>query len=239
MTLPRLVTRLLLLLPGAAVIYLAFNAGGFFPGTPAFAAIVLLQVLILRVLLADRPFAGMNRTLTVAAGCLAAYAAWALLSATWSDATWRALVEFDRILLYLLVVVLFGSIGSSEGRLRWLVWGLAAALAFVCLAGLTTRILPEVWPTDPNVENERLAYPIGYWNGFGLMAGMGIVLCIHLASRARGSAIPRLLGAAAVPALATALFFTFSRGAIIATIGGLLAYAVVARPRGLVAGLLA
>ena len=229
----------LMLLPGAAVVYLSFNAGGFFPGTPAFAAIILLQVLILWVLLTEDPFAGLNRTVLAAAVLLAAYASWTLLSATWSDSVWRALVEFDRALLYLIAVVLFGSIGTSSRRLRWLIWGLAAALVVVCVCGLITRILPDVWPTDPNVENERLAYPVGYWNGFGTMAGIGLVLCFHLASRARGSAVPRVLGAAAVPALATALFFTFSRGAILVTIGGLVAYVALGRPRGLISGLLA
>ena len=228
-----------LLLPGAAVVDLAFNAGGFFPGTPAFAAIILLQVLILWVLLTEDPFAGLNRTVLAVALLVAAYAGWTLLSATWSDSVWRALVEFDRALLYLIAVVLFGSVGSSSRRLRWLIWGLAAALVVVCVSGLVTRILPDVWPTDANVENERLAYPVGYWNGFGAMAAIGLVLCLHLASRARGSVASRVLGAAAVPALATALFFTFSRGAVIAAVIGLVAYVAVARPRGLIPGLLA
>ena len=49
----------------------------------------------------------------------------------------------------------------------------------------------------------------------------------------------RVLAAAALPALGPTLLFTFSRGAILAGIGGLVVYAVVARPRALLSGLIA
>src|SRR6266496_2645574 len=89
------------LLPGALTVYLSFNAGGFFPNTDAFVAILLAGVLIARILLAAEPFAGFSRPLAIAAGTFALYAGWTLLSAAWSDAPGRALVEFDRALLYL------------------------------------------------------------------------------------------------------------------------------------------
>ena len=47
-------------LPGALVIYLGFNGGGFFPGTVGFASIIVIQLLIARVLLADTPYAGLT-----------------------------------------------------------------------------------------------------------------------------------------------------------------------------------
>ncbi|HEX8066690.1 MAG TPA: O-antigen ligase family protein [Thermoleophilaceae bacterium] len=228
-----------MLLPGAATVYLGFNAGGFFPGTPAFVALVLIQVLILRVIVADRPFAGMTPAVAVVATLLGLYAAWTLASALWSDAPSRALIEFDRVLLYLTAVVLFGSIGADRRRVRLLAWGVAAGLCAVCLPGLVSRILPDVWPTEPNIANNRLSYPVTYWNALGIMAGVAIVLCSHLASRARGARLPRILGAAAVPPLACTLFFTFSRGAIAATILGVLAFVALARPRGLLAALVA
>ena len=235
----RLVTPALLVLPGAAAIYLAFAQGGFFPDAPAIAAIVALQVLVLRVLLADRPFPGVNAWVLVLATALGALALWQLLSATWSDAPARALIEFDRTLLYLAAVVLFGSLGARRRDLRWLVWGLAAGLCVVSFSGLISRILPEVWPTEPNVANDRLSFPLTYWNTLGLMAGTGLVLCLHLASRARGSWVPRVLGAAAIPPLAMTILFTFSRGSILVTALGVLLYLAVGRPRGAPSALLA
>jgi O-antigen ligase len=235
----RLAAPALMLLPGAVVVFTGFNAGGFFPDTPAFVAIVLLQILIARVLLADRPFEGFNRELLVASALLGLYALWTLASALWSDAPARALLEFDRALFYLVALVLFGSIGASRERLRWLVWGLAAGFCAICLPALISRALPNVWETSPNISNNRLSYPVTYWNALGIIAGIGLLLCLYLACRARGSVAARLLGAAAVPALAATLYFTFSRGAIVATIAGGLVFAAVARPRGLMSGLLA
>src|SRR3954468_2896206 len=42
-----------------------------------------------------------------------------------------------------------------------------------------------------------------------------------------------------MPVLGTTIFFTFSRGAIAVAVVGLVAYALLARPRGLIGGVLA
>ncbi len=51
----------LVLLAPAALIYLSFNAGGYFPSAPGFVAIVFAQALVLRTTLAARPFEGFSR----------------------------------------------------------------------------------------------------------------------------------------------------------------------------------
>src|SRR3954470_24485081 len=103
--LDRLGTWGLIVLPGALLVFLSFNGGGFFPGTPALVAVLLVLVLASRIFLVPQPFDGFSPALTVAAGALSVYAVWILLSATWSDSAWRSLVEFDRALLYLLALV--------------------------------------------------------------------------------------------------------------------------------------
>mgnify|MGYP006175038649 CR=1 FL=1 len=45
----------------------------------------------------------------------------------------------------------------------------AVGATFVCLGGLLTRVLPDVFPIAPNVLDQRLSYPITYWNGVGLL----------------------------------------------------------------------
>ena len=72
-----------------------------------------------------------------------------------------------------------------------------------------------------------------------MIAVVGVILCFHLASTRSEPPWARVLGAAAVPALATTVFFTFSRGAIAAGIVGFVAYVVAGRPRALVSGVLA
>lgn len=237
--LERVGTAALLAIPGGLIVYFGFNAGGFFPGAPAFAALVLAQVLALRTVLAEDPFAGFSRGVALAAGALAAYAGWVLASALWSDATARALIEFDRALLYLLALVLFGSMVWSEERIRWALRGVALAVLVVCGTGLVSRVLPEVLPTAAGYANSRLSYPVTYWNTLGLLATFGILLCFHFASRIREPLPLRVLGAAVVPALGATLLLTFSRGAIVVGIVGIVVYVAVARPRGLLSAVLA
>ncbi len=127
------------------------------------------------------PVRRVQPALAVAAGALGAYAVWTGLSAIWSDSTWRAMVELDRVLLYLVALVLFGSVAKGlRVKVRWMMRGLALAILVVCTIGLITRLLPDVWPTEPNLDPSRLSYPVTYWNTLGLMAAIGTILCFHL-----------------------------------------------------------
>jgi O-antigen ligase len=222
-----------MLAPGALTVVLAFHAGGFFPGTTALVAVVLLLGLVVHVTVAGVPFSAVNPFLVVAAGALALLAVWTLLSQAWSDSPVRALLEFDRVLLYLAALVLFGAARRAPDDLRWLVRGLAAAALAVCTVALVTRLAPDVWPIGANLSENRLSYPVTYWNALGLVAALGVVSCVHLAACGREPRVSRVLAAAAMPILAATLFFTLSRGAMAAAILGLAVYAVVGRPAGL------
>lgn len=225
------------LLPGALVAFLGFHAGGFFAGTTAGVAAALAVALLLRLMLAEHPFAGFGPALLVAVASLALFAAWTLLSATWSGASSRALLEFDRVLVYLLVLVLAGSAARSAERIRWMMAGVAGAILAIGGAGLISRTLPHLLVTAPNIQNNRLSYPLTYWNTLGMLCAVGVVLCFHMASSEREPAALRVLGAAAVPVLATSVFFTFSRGGIAAGVVGIVVYVLVAHPRSLLVGL--
>jgi O-antigen ligase len=229
----------LLALPGVLTVYFGFNAGGFFPNTSAFVAAVLAAFLALRVMVADDPFDGFSRPLALVAGALFLYAVWTFMSAIWSDSLGRSLLELNRILLYLFAVLLFGSVARTSECMRWMVRGLALGILIVCVAGLITRVLPDVWTISPNISTTRLSYPLTYWNALGILASLGIVFCFHLTCSLGEPRVVRVLAAGAVPALAATLLLTFSRGAIGAGIVGLLSYAILARPRGLLTGLLA
>jgi O-antigen ligase len=229
----------LMLLPGALIVFLGFNAGGYFPTTPAIAAIVLTQVLVVRILQSARPFEGLAPLTLVAIVALGGYAAITLASALWSHSTGRALIELNRAWLYLLALLLFGTLRAGTENLRWLVRGLAGGAAIVCIAGLISRVAPDVWHTAPNVANERLSYPVTYWNALGLLAALGILFAAHLTCSLREPRFVRVSAAAVLPLFAATLFFTFSRGAIAATVIGLVLYALLARPRALLGGALA
>ena len=229
----------LMLLPGALIVFTAFNAGGYFPATPAIVCVVLTQILLVRILQARRPFEGFAPATLVAVAALGLYTLMTLASALWSHAASRALIEFDRAWMYLLILLLFGTVRASTENLRRLIWGLLAGASIVCLAGLTSRVLPNVLHTAPSVANQRLSYPVTYWNTLGLLAAMGIVLAFHITCSLQERRPARILAAAVTPLLAATLFFTFSRGAIAAGAIGLVVYVLVARPSGLLTGALA
>ncbi|HEY1275206.1 MAG TPA: O-antigen ligase family protein [Thermoleophilaceae bacterium] len=230
-------TRAPLLLPGALVVYTSFSAGGYFAGTTAVAAVVVAVVLVLRLTLAERPFTGLSIPLAVAVGALALFAIWTLVSSSWSHAPARALLEFDRVLLYLLVLVLCGSYERSSGNVRWLVRGLAAGAVVVCTGALASRLLPDLVHTTPSVMNERLGWPLTYWNALGLLAVFGGMLCLGLTCDEREPAVGRVLAAAGLPIASTTLMLTFSRGGFAAGAVGLIVFCVLARPRSLLLGL--
>jgi hypothetical protein len=223
------------LVPGALVVLLGFQAGGFFPGSWSTVAAAVAVLLALRIALAGRPFAGLGPAAAVVAAALALLGVWIVLSAGWSHAPARALLEFVRLLAYGLVFVLLVSLPGGA-RAGWTLRGVLVGIAVVCIAALVTRLAPDLWaaPLEPNV---RLRYPITYWNGLGLLAGVGGILALHATASAREPWWSRLLGAALLPAFACTVYLTFSRGAIAVTAVGVLVYLLAGRPRALASAL--
>jgi len=228
------------LLLAAALIWLGFNAGGFFAGTSALAATVVGAALVLWITLASRPFARLTPVLGAAAAALGLLAVWTLLSATWGIGTAaRALLEFDRTLLYLLVVLLAGLAVADRAQRRGLVRGLVVGAVIVAGAGLVTRLLPDVWPVGADVQADRLSYPVTYWNTLGLLSLVGLLAALHVTADENEPRWSRIAAAAAWPVLALALFFTFSRAAMGLLPVGAVLYLLLARPRGTAGALLA
>ena len=228
-----------LAVPAGLLLFLTFRAGGFFPAQHALVALVFVVALVLRVTVAEHPLAGVSRLLVVAAAATAFFAAWTLLSSSWSDAPGRALLEYGRVLVYLLPLLLLGTLPRAPYAPAWVVRLLALALVIVCGAGLTTRVAPDVWSVPPSAVTDRLSYPITYWNGLGITAAIGIVMLVHLTTSLREPRVIRVLAAALCPALVATAYFTFSRGGILAGLVGIVLVLLVGRPAGLVTGLLA
>ena len=225
------------MLPGALVAWLSFDAGGYFARDTALAAIVVSIVLGARVALAPRPFAGFTVAGAVAVVGTVLLAAWALLSAGWSDSEGRALFEANRIVFYVLVLLLFASIPRRDGTTRWLVRGLALGTLVVAASGFVTRTLPDVWSVAPDVATDRLSYPLTYWNALGAITATGLLLCFALTSDLREHLAVRIAAAGALPVFGATLLLTFSRASIALAIVGLVLVAAAARTRGVVSAL--
>jgi hypothetical protein len=207
--------------------------------TTAFGALLVLTVILVCIANTREPLAGLSPIGAIACGALALFALWTLLSGSWSHSSSRALIAFDRALLYLAVLALFACVPRTEARFRWLLRGLLVAGATVALIALISRVLPGWWPTKTGLVNDRLSYPLTYWNTLGLLVGMACILAVHHTCDEREPAAVRISAAALLPLLGATLLLTFSRGAILVTVVGIVVYLIAARPYGFIGGFLA
>jgi hypothetical protein len=185
--------------------------GGYFPSSWGWASLALLWAASLVLLL--RPRLSITRLQAAYVAALAALAAWIGLTIWWSRDPAGSVNELERAVVYLaaglaaIVIVRRADIGRLLG-------GAFAAIALVSLYALATRLFPDrVGNFDP-VAIYRLASPLGYWNALGLFAVMGLMLGVGFASQA--GLLARIGAGAALPILATTLYFTFGRGAWLA-----------------------
>jgi O-antigen ligase len=199
---------------------LAFDAGGYFPaaylegGAVALAALgVLLAVALPRYALSAHALAGL--------GTLSLLAAWTGLSATWSPAPDTALADLQRDLLY---VALFGLglLAAGSGRHAALVGRVVlAVIVGIVAAGLIH-----------GSGGGRLSYPLTYWNAFGALAAVGVVLAAGMGADPRAPVAVRALCGAAVVPLADAVYLSLSRGTWLALIVGAVALVALGAHRG-------
>lgn len=115
------------LTPGVLVLAFGLEAGGYFLETTALGVIALIVALELHLTLSERPLAGLSRGFLVGLAALTLVTLWSLSPSIWSDAPARALLEYDRALLYLLAFALLGLAGRTDARLRLACRGLGVA----------------------------------------------------------------------------------------------------------------
>ena len=169
-------------------------------------------------------------------GGLAALCVWTLASAGWSLDRAQAVLESQRILLYVagsLALLL----AARRSSLSHLLGGVLTAVTVVCATALSIRLFPDsvhsggvAFSADPQAAL-KLAEPLGYANALGALAGIGIAVALGLAARAETIA-GSVLAAASLPVLAATLYLTFGRAAWLA-LGAGLAAALVLDPRRL------
>ncbi len=218
----------------AIVLALAWRAGGYFPtaylGAGAVAFAVLGGLLALRP-----PHYALSSHALLALGALGAFAVWIGLSSRWSSSPLTAIEDMQRALVY---VGLFGLglVAAGSGRFsRLLVWGALGAVLVIVGAGLVSRLYPDlIGPvSDPGgLADYRLGYPLGYWNAFGALAAMGVVLALGLGADPRSPVPLRSLAAGAAVLMSVAMYLSLSRGAWLALFVGLAALIALGAHRG-------
>jgi O-Antigen ligase len=150
-------------------------------------------------------------------GALAGLLAWTLLSTAWSLDPAAAVLESERLLLYLATAAALLLLASRSSPAPMLA-GALCAVAALCLAGLADVLVGNdpvgAVSADPG-SPLRLSEPVGYANAVAILAAMGVLLALGLASR-DGRATARAACFALVPLLLATLYYTYGRGAWLA-----------------------
>ena len=215
---------------GAVLVgWVAADDGGWWPETWAWTALVTLAASVVILLVRDRPLGWLDLGFL---GALAALGAWTALSALWSPSVPSTLDEAQRMLAYV-GSGLLASLVVDKRTVRHLLGGVLTAIALIGVYALGSRLLPDrIGDFDSsNFGNYRLSEPVTYWNGLAIFLVIGVFLAVGVAARGR-ALWTRALAAATLPVLTSAIYFTFSRGAWIALILGVIA-AVALDPRRL------
>ena len=202
---------------------LAGHSGGFFPEAWAWAA--FSTWLLAACVVACRPRIALGALdLTMIGGTLA-FGGWFALSALWSRSVPSTLDESIRYLAYAGIVVA-ALVVVERWTVPHLLGGVTAAISLLSLHALGTRVLPDRLGESSPILGYRLAGTIGYWNGLGIFAVIGLFLALGFAARGERLAT-RAAAAGALPVLAVTMYFTFSRGAWLALLAGFVAALVV------------
>jgi hypothetical protein len=224
-------SRATLVLAAAAVLFwLAYDGGTYSIASRTTLAIVTWWAILLGVAARIWPREPFSRLGAAACGLLAALAGLTLVSAAWAPSAEQVVLEFDRVSLYLGICAL-PLLALRRRHLPAVADGAALAIAAVVLLALTSRLFPGSLPSG-NVPkflasaSTRLSYPLDYWNGLGILAGMGVPLLLRTAVAGR-TAILRGLAVAPLPAFGAAIFLTSSRGAIVVACVAVAAFLVL------------
>jgi O-antigen ligase len=228
----------------AAVAVLGFADGAYFEKAWRLGLLALLAVAAAALIARDRiTLRPAGLTLLAA---LTALAGWTALSAIWADVPSAPPPETERTLLYA-TAALAVLVGCSQSSLPYLLGGALAGITADCAYGLVRYLF---WPPARSpVEGTLLFLPIGYANGVGVFAAIGVVLALGFCLSSTGS-VRRALSLAPLAVLVPTLALTSSRGAWAALpfglaallyVGGRVRSAIVLMPllaAGVIGGLL-
>lgn len=201
--------------PLALILGLALAGGGYFVGERHLAGLATWLVLVVLLALGAAGRATLGRPFFRAAGLIGALALFSALSSFWSGSIELSVTEADRVLVYLGFFLAAFLIAQTDERRQRFAEGIGISLFTVALVALCSRLLPDLLGLGPGPgSNERLGYPLGYWNANALAFGIGCAFALWM-SRRSSSAWLRWFGVGMLPALLLALYLTYSRGGVL------------------------
>jgi O-antigen ligase len=204
------------------VAYLGLKGGGFDPLVHDQIGIAVWWVAFAGLLVGAFPRRRLGPLAWCALGLFAAFVVWTALSLGWTESTDRTVADLARVAGYLGIFALALFIRGSKAGRR-VVAAVGAGIAFVAFVALLSRLHPAWFPSSEQTarllpsSQDRLSYPLDYWNGLAALVAIGLPLILQVATCAK-SALSRAIAAAALPAMALTIFFTLSRGGMAAAV---------------------
>jgi O-antigen ligase len=225
---PRLVVAAGGLAIAASVFVLAAADGGYGLTSRTVVTVTVWGLLILSVgfgvaRLPDRPA-------RICCLMFAGFAGWTLLSAAWAASIELAVLEFDRVALYL-GVLLLAIIAIPR---RQLADGLFLGVVAIAVVSLTTRFFPHVIGarlTSLQAARTRLSYPVGYWNGLGILVSLAVPLALRGGTIQHRGPVSRGAAVSALPIIACVVYLTSSRGAALTAAAGIATFLLASARR--------
>jgi len=220
------------------VLYLGFAGGGYDIIVSSQVGILLWWAILVGAAWGLLPAGrAISRAALAAITCFGAFAAWSALATTWSLSSELSLQEFSRVASYLAVLLLGLAIHRDRERaLRHTVNAVAVGISVIAIFAVISRLVPGSFPAShvtaaflPGAQ-QRLGWPLNYWNGLAALMAVALPLVLAVATSARTVA-GQALGAAAIPVLALCGYLTFSRGGLAEGVAGLIVFLALAPQR--------
>lgn len=215
----------------AVVVYLGLKGGGFDPIVQGELGVAAWWAVIVGSLAGVLPLARLGKRGWIGLALLGGYLLWMFIAIGWSpshEQGWADAAHTATLLgLFVLAIAVQGRHAS-----RHFVNGLAAGVVVVAGIALLSRLEPQWFPSNVVAElltatRARLSYPLNYWNALAALVALGLPLVWHAASSARTVAM-QALAAGSLPLMALTLYFTLSRGGVLAAAVGLIVFLLLA-----------
>ncbi|MFL5873576.1 MAG: O-antigen ligase family protein [Solirubrobacterales bacterium] len=216
------------------VLFLGLEGGGYDPLVHDQVGVAAWWALLATVAAGLLPRRRLGPAALGALGLLVAFALWIGLSLIWTESVEKTFTDFARALSYVAIFALV--LASRDGReTQRLIGAVAAAIVTVAAVALLSRLHPDWFPTAQQTgrileSEDRLSFPLNYWNALAALTAIGVPLLLQLASGGRWI-LTRAAAAAALPAMFLVIYLTLSRGGIGATAVAVLVFLVVAADR--------
>ncbi len=199
------------------VFVLAYDDGAYSLKTQATSGVIVWWAILLAGLIGVANVKRLGFSGVCVAAALTGFAVWTLFSAWWSASAEASVADLDRTLLYLGVFLFVGLVARAGSGGTW-ADGLAAGISAIAVVALSSRLFPTLFSHRglatflPGSQN-RLSFPLGYWNGLGIFCALAVPLLLRPAILARRPLV-RGLALMPVPIIVADIYLASSRGAV-------------------------